>query len=103
MSPMRSRRDGRPMSSSGRARTRSVLHWRRSALRRNGEKFVLAIEFDLAGLSFTCRGVTLSAIEPLIDGEVPIHSDPRLVDGAIVWDLEDGRALLEIERLDAPL
>jgi len=58
---------------------------------------VLAIEVDLAASRFSCRGISLGSVEPLIDGEVPRHPPPQVSDGAIIWELETGRAVLEIE------
>ncbi len=62
----------------------------------------MPIDVDLAALRFACRGITLARVEPLIDGHVPPHSPPRLSGTSTIWDLDDGRAILEIEPGQAP-
>jgi alpha-galactosidase len=62
----------------------------------------LPIEVDLAVPRFVCRGITLGDIEPLIDGEVPDHSEPEVVDNGFKWKLDDGVAILVIERGEMP-
>jgi alpha-galactosidase len=57
----------------------------------------LPIEAGLDPLQFACRGIALSDIQPLIDGEVPAHAPPRVDDCTVVWELAQGRALLEVE------
>lgn len=46
---------------------------------------------------FTLRGVTLGGLVPLIDGAVPAHGAPQIVIDRIVWPLDTGRILLEVE------
>jgi alpha-galactosidase len=60
----------------------------------------LPIEADLEPLRFACRGIALGDVQPLIDGEVPAHAAPRVDDCTIVWELDHGRALLEVEAGD---
>jgi len=62
----------------------------------------LPIEVDLAGLRFSCRGITLAEIQPLIDGEVPEHSQPHFEGDRISWQLDRGRAVLECQPNDVP-
>jgi alpha-galactosidase len=57
----------------------------------------LGIEAGLEPLKFTCRGISLGGIEPLIDGAVPVHGPPEVSGGTVRWPLETGAASLEIE------
>ena len=52
---------------------------------------------DLEGLSFAARGVTLGGIEPLIDGAVPAHGAPQIAGDRIVWPLDTGWIVLDVE------
>lgn len=56
------------------------------------------MEADIAALSFQARGVTLGGMAPLINGEVPSHGPPEITEGCIVWQLDQGRIVLDIER-----
>ena len=62
----------------------------------------MPIEVDLAGLRFSCRGVTLAEIQPLIDGEVPEHSPPHVEGDRVSWQLDRGTAVLECQPGGAP-
>jgi alpha-galactosidase len=57
----------------------------------------LPIEADLRSLRFSCRGVTLGGIEPLIDGDVPPHAPPVIGERSVTWRLQTGAAVLEVE------
>jgi alpha-galactosidase len=58
----------------------------------------LPIDIDVAALSFTSRGIRLGDIQPLIDGEVATRAPPEIGGKAVRWQLEQGVAILEIER-----
>jgi alpha-galactosidase len=55
------------------------------------------VEYDLAALRFTSRGITLRDLAPLIDGEVPPHSPPSVCGNTVVWEFEEGAATLDVE------
>jgi alpha-galactosidase len=57
----------------------------------------LAIEVDLGSGRIACRGIVLAGIEPLIDGKVPPHGPPEIVDSEIRWPLGAGTAILAME------
>jgi alpha-galactosidase len=62
----------------------------------------LPVDVGLAPLRFTCRGITLGNIEPLIDGEVPRHAPPKVKNGVVSWKLDTGFALLEVHPGETP-
>lgn len=56
------------------------------------------MEADLHSLYFCARGVELGEVMPLIDGVVPTHSPPEFLEDCIIWELNQGRLILAIER-----
>jgi len=62
----------------------------------------LPVEVDLSELRFSCRGITLGGVEPLIDGEVPEHSPPQFEGNSIRWQLGCGTAVLECQVGEVP-
>ena len=57
----------------------------------------MPIDADVAGRRFVWRGIALSEIEPLIDGEVPAHGRVQVEGDTLVWHLETAVARLRIE------
>ena len=54
------------------------------------------IEVDVARRRIFCRGISLGGIEPLIDGEVPVHEAAEIHGEEIRWKLDEGVAVLTI-------
>ena len=48
------------------------------------------MRFDPETLSLTVRGMTLASVAPLLDGAVPPHTPPVVVDDEVRWALDDG-------------
>lgn len=58
----------------------------------------MAVDVEEAALSLASRGIRLGGIRPLIDGAVVAHSPPEVDADTVRWELEQGQAILEIER-----
>jgi len=56
------------------------------------------MDCDLRARRFSANGITLADFAPLIDGVVPEHAAPEVVEDSITWPLGAGRAVLKIVR-----
>jgi len=56
------------------------------------------VEVDPVTFRFHARGVTLAGLAPLIDGAVPPHGPAEIGGDRIIWPLDRGRIVLDIER-----
>ncbi len=56
------------------------------------------MKLDPERLTLERLGIRFEGLKPLIDGEVPEHAPPQLTDTRIAWRLDEGEAVLELNR-----